>query len=152
MDAAKVISMVSNFDHVTIVVVDVEAATKFFSLLGFELDQSVMISGPRMDAYMGVPGIEAEHVTLVIPGSDPRQELQLLRYVSPKVADDSGSGELARTGFNHVCFRVNDLDSAVERLVSAGVELRNSPMVFHDRKLVFLRGPCNVVVELAELL
>ncbi len=145
-------SIVTNFDHVTIVVVEVEPATKFFSLLGFELDQSVMISGERMDAYMGVPGIEAEHVTLVIPGSEPRQELQLLRYVSPKVTDDLGSGELARTGFNHVCFRVDNLDSVVERLASAGVEFRNSPMVFHDRKLVFVRGPSNVVVELAEWL
>jgi len=56
--------MVKHFDHVTIVVRDVEAAKGFFSLLGFEHDQSVVISGETFSDYMGVPGIEAEHVTL----------------------------------------------------------------------------------------
>jgi len=32
------------------------------------------------------------------------------------------------------------------------VKPRNEPMVFQDRKLVFLNGPSNVVVELAEWL
>jgi catechol 2,3-dioxygenase-like lactoylglutathione lyase family enzyme len=142
--------MVSNFDHVTIVVTDVEEATKFFGHLGFELDREVFISGPRMDAYMGVPGLEADHITLVIPGSSPRQEVQLLHYHSPPVKADDGSGVLDRVGFNHVCFAVDDLDGAVERLVAAGVELRNQPMDFNDRRLVFLRGPSDVVVELAQ--
>jgi catechol 2,3-dioxygenase-like lactoylglutathione lyase family enzyme len=142
--------MVSNFDHVTLVVTDVEEATKFFGLLGFELDRAVVISGPRMDAYMGVPGLEADHVTLVIPGSTPRQEIQLLHYRNPAVKRDDGSGVLDRTGFNHFCFAVDDLDAAVERLVAAGVELRNTPMTFNDRRLVFLHGPSDVVVELAE--
>ena len=38
------------------------------------------------------------------------------------------------------------------RLATAGVAPRNEPMVFHDRKLVFLNGPGDVVVELAEWL
>ena len=148
--AGTVRAMVSNFDHVTIVVEDVEAATKFFGLLGFEFDRAVVISGPAMEAYMGVPGIEADHVTLVIPGSVPRQEVQLLHYRAPAAEHDDGSGVLTRTGFNHVCFAVEDFDAAVDRLVSAGVELRNAPMDFHERRLVFLRGPSDVVVELAE--
>jgi len=142
--------VISNFYHVTLVVEDGEAAMKFFALLGFEFDKSVMISGDVMDAYMGVPGIEAEHITLVIPGAEPRQEVQMLRYVAPPVAHDGDSGDLTRTGFNHVCFRVDDLDAAVDKLVAAGVELRNTPMVFHDRKLVFLQGPSDVVIERAE--
>ena len=142
--------MISNFDHVTVVVVDVDEAVAFFALLGFELDRSVVISGPAMEAYMGVPGIEADHITLVIPGSEPRQEVQLLHYRAPDVSVDAGSGFLARTGFNHVCFRVDDLDAAVAHLTAAGVELRNSPMDFHERKLVFLVGPSNVVIELAQ--
>ena len=142
--------MVSNFDHVTIVVDDAEEAMKFFGLLGFVLDREVRISGPRMDEYMGVPGLDADHITLVIPGSSPRQEIQLLHYHAPPVKADDGSGVLDRTGFNHVCFAVDDLDAAVDDLVAAGVELRNHPMDFNDRRLVFLRGPSNVVVELAQ--
>jgi catechol 2,3-dioxygenase-like lactoylglutathione lyase family enzyme len=142
--------VVSNFDHMTIVVTDVDEAVTFFGHLGFALDKSVVIKGPTMDAYMGIDGLEAEHVTLVIPHSDPRQEIQLLHYHAPPVQNDADSGDLLRTGFNHVCFRVADLDAEVKRLVAAGVELRNTLMDFHSRKLVFLRGPNNVVVELAE--
>ena len=56
--------MVKHFDHVTIVVRDVEKAKKFFGLLGFEETMSVVISGEEMSRYMGIDGIEAEHVTL----------------------------------------------------------------------------------------
>jgi catechol 2,3-dioxygenase-like lactoylglutathione lyase family enzyme len=66
------------------------------------------------------------------------------------VEPDDGSGVLDRIGFNHVCFAVDDLDAAVEDLLAAGVELRNQPMDFNDRRLVFLHGPSNVVVELAQ--
>ena len=141
---------VSNFDHMTIVVNDVDEALMFFGHLGFALDKSVVIKGPAMDAYMGIDGLEADHVTLVIPESDPRQEIQLLHYHAPPVQNDGDSGDLLRTGFNHVCFRVSDLDAEVKRLVAAGIELRNTPMDFHSRKLVFLRGPSNIVVELAQ--
>jgi hypothetical protein len=35
-------------------------------------------------------------------------------------------------------------------VTAAGVRLRNQPMTFHDRKLVFLEGPEGITVELAE--
>ena len=142
--------MVSNFDHVTIVVTNLNEAEQFFRLLGFEVSKSVVISGVAMDAYMQVPGIEADHITLAIPDADPREEIQLLHYRRPEVVVDERSGDLIRTGFNHVCFRVSSLDAALEKLATAGIKPRNQPMVFHDRKLVFVDGPSNVVVELAE--
>jgi catechol 2,3-dioxygenase-like lactoylglutathione lyase family enzyme len=75
--------MVKHFDHVTIVVRDVEAAKQFFGLLGFNEDKSVVIVGPQFSAYMGVDGIEAEHVTLVLANVSPRTEVQLLKYRHP---------------------------------------------------------------------
>ena len=43
--------MVKNFDHVTIVVHDVDAAKRFFGLLGFKETQSVVISGKIMEDF-----------------------------------------------------------------------------------------------------
>ena len=54
--------MVRNFDHVTIVVRDVEAAKHFFGLLGFRETHSAVISGKVMEDYMGIKGIEADHI------------------------------------------------------------------------------------------
>ena len=142
--------MLTNIDHVTIAVTDLPAARAFFERLGLEVTKAVVISGPDMDAYMAVPGIKADHVTMVIPGQAVHQEIQLLHYHHPDVDVDPRIGNLARDGFNHICFRVSDLEATLATMTAAGVTARNAPMTFHDRKLVFLDGPDHVVVELAE--
>ncbi|MGD0076930.1 MAG: VOC family protein [Candidatus Binataceae bacterium] len=140
--------MVRNFDHVTIVVRDVEAAKRFFALLGFKEVKSVVISGKVMEDYMGVKGIEAEHVTLAI--ENPHTEVQLLRYRNPEMIVDADILRPNKLGFNHICFAVDDLEAEIAKLTAAGVRLRNKMMDFHSRKLVFVYGPENITVELAE--
>ena len=81
--------MILHLDHVTVVVRDVAKAKAFFSLLGFVEEKSVVISGAQFAHYMGVEGIEAEHVTLVSRQANPRFEIQLLRYIHPKHLPDA---------------------------------------------------------------
>jgi catechol 2,3-dioxygenase-like lactoylglutathione lyase family enzyme len=142
--------MIKHFDHVTIVVRDTEKAKAFFALLGFVEQQSVVISGPKFSDYMGIPGIEAEHVTLALAGSLPRLEVQLLRYRNPQPLVDPNIGDLHKLGFNHICLTVDDIEKEVRRLGASGVQMRNEIMQFHDRKLIFLSGPEGVTVELAQ--
>jgi catechol 2,3-dioxygenase-like lactoylglutathione lyase family enzyme len=137
------------FDHMTIAVTDLDEAKRFFGLLGFTERLAVVASGERVSAYMGIPGWESDHVTLVLEGAEAHQEIQLLRFHHPSVRVDDDAGTLDRTGFNHVCFRVGDLDAMLAHLASHGVTPRNEVLDYHDRKLVFLDGP-GVVVELAE--
>ncbi len=73
--------MVRSFDHLTIVVRDPASARAFFAVLGFREAMSVIIKGEVFARYMGVPGIEAEHITLVLENASPRAEIQLLRYL-----------------------------------------------------------------------
>jgi catechol 2,3-dioxygenase-like lactoylglutathione lyase family enzyme len=63
--------MILHIHHVTVVVRDVAKATAFFALLGFDEEKSVVISGAQFASYMGVEGIEAEHVTLVSTQASP---------------------------------------------------------------------------------
>ena len=144
--------MVTHFDHVTIVVRDVGKAKAFFALLGFTEQQSVVIAGGQFSSYMGIPEIEAEHVTLALANSSPHIEVPLLRYRHPDPVLDSDVSRLDKLGFNHVCFKVEDIEAEARRLSASGVELRNEIMEFHDRKLVFLAGPEGVTVELAQWL
>ena len=130
-------------------VTDLPEARRFFGLLGFEESLAVVASGPRVSDYMGIPGWEADHVTLVLQGVDVHQEIQLLFFHQPPIKVDGGAGTLDRTGFNHVCFRVNDMDAMLAHLAANGITPRNEVLDYHDRKLVFLDGP-GVVVELAE--
>ena len=142
--------MLKHFDHVTVAVTDPDAAIRFFALLGFEHDKDVVIKGPVMDHYMGIAGLEARHITLVLKDSTPRLEVQLLHFLQPPVKREGDSARLDRIGFNHICFAVADIDDLIAKVTAAGVKLRNQPMVFHDRKLVFLEGPEGLTVELAE--
>jgi catechol 2,3-dioxygenase-like lactoylglutathione lyase family enzyme len=145
-------SMQPGFDHVTIVVTDLDEAKRFFELLGFEISHDVVVRGDAMSKYMGIADWEADHVTLALVGAETHQEVQLLRFHNPPVEVDAETGNLARTGFNHVCFRVDDMDAMIERLQASGIGLKNEIMTFHDRKLVFLRGPGGVTIELAQWL
>jgi len=142
--------MITHFDHVTLVVRDVAGAKAFFALLGFVEQQSVVIAGEKFAAYMGIAGLEAEHVTLALADATPRLEVQLLRYHHPPPIRDPEILKLNKLGFNHICLAVDDIEAEVEKLRSHGVEMRNDVMEFHDRKLVFIAGPEGVTVELAQ--
>lgn len=142
--------MLKHFDHVALAVTDTAAAIRFFGLLGFEKDKDVVISGPVMDRYMGIDGLEARHVTLALKDAVPRCEVQLLNFHRPPVARSSDIARLDRIGFNHIGFTIDDIDGMIAKVTAAGMRLRNEPMSFHDRKLVFLEGPDGITVELVE--
>lgn len=142
--------MLRHFDHVTVAVRDLDAARRFFGLLGFREQRAVVIAGPPFDRYMGVAGIEADHVTLVHESASPRLEVQLLRYRHPEPYRAGDPSRLDALGYNHVCFAVDDVTAEVERLAASGVVPRSGVLDFHDRKLVFLTGPEGITVELAE--
>jgi len=142
--------MIRHFDHVTIVVRDLAPAVAFFELLGFALDKTVVISGPQMERYMGIDGIEADHVTLALPQVSPRVEVQLLHYRRPDPIPDPYITNLSKLGFNHVCFAVDDLAGELRRLAERGIKPRNDVMHFHDRDLVYLAGPEGITLELAQ--
>jgi catechol 2,3-dioxygenase-like lactoylglutathione lyase family enzyme len=108
--------MAKHFDHVTVCVSDLEAAKRFFGLLGLKEDESVVISGERFPTYMGLDEIEADHVTLVLPGASPRFEVQLLHYRRPEAARDPNIARLDKLGFNHICFAVDVIEALVENL------------------------------------
>jgi catechol 2,3-dioxygenase-like lactoylglutathione lyase family enzyme len=142
--------MVKHFDHLTIVVRDVDRAKAFFALLGFKEAMSVVIAGEPFASYMGVPGIEADHVTLVLDQASPRTEIQLLCYRHPDPLPDPNIRDLHKLGMNHICFAVDDIESEVAKLKAKGFTTRNQIMDFHSRKLVFIEGPEGVTVELSQ--
>jgi catechol 2,3-dioxygenase-like lactoylglutathione lyase family enzyme len=142
--------MAKRFDHLTIVVRDVDRAKAFFGLLGFKEAISVIISGEPFASYMGVPGIEAQHVTLVLENATPRTEIQLLRYLHPDPLPDPHIRDLHKLGMNHICFAVDDIEAEVAKLRTGGFNTRNEIMDFHSRKLVFIEGPEGVTVELSQ--
>lgn len=142
--------MVRRFDHLTIAVRDLDVARRFFGLLGFKEAIAVVLAGEPFASYMGVPGIEADHVTLVRENVMPRTEIQLLHYRHPDPMADPHIADMHKIGFNHGCFATDNIEWRSPRCGRRASRPAAVSLDFHARKLVFLEGPKGVTVELSQ--
>ena len=143
--------MIRNPDHITIAVADAAEAIRFFGLLGFHEDHVAVIDGGEPAKYMGMPDMKAQHITLTLEGSEPRFEIQLLQF-DPSPADDPGEHPTnrRRRGYNHLAFRVDDIEATTKHLEANGVAMISDEMDYISRKLRFFEGPEGITLELVQ--
>ena len=143
--------MLLNPDHVTIAVADAERAIEFFELLGFRKGHVATIDGGGPAEYMGMPDMKAQHITLALEGSEPRFEIQLLVF-DPTPAEDPGvrPSNRRRRGYNHLAFRVDDIEAVTAHLESNGVVMLSDEMDYISRRLRFFEGPESITLELVQ--
>lgn len=141
--------MILNPDHVTIAVADAGRAIAFFALLGFKKEHVATIDGGVPARYMGMPAMKAQHITLVLEGAD--FEIQLLEF-DPPAGTDPGAHptNLRKLGFNHLAFRVDDIEAATAHLVANGVTMLSEEMDYISRKLRLFEGPEGITFELVQ--
>jgi len=142
--------MIKNVDHITLAVTHVEEAKKFFSLLGFEEEQSVVIQGDNFSNFMNIDNLKADHITLWLKNSTPRFEIQLLKFHTPAPQLDPHIHRLDKLGYNHLCFAVDDIHKQIHKLKDHNVKILSDVLTFHKRKLVYIEGPNGVIIELAQ--
>lgn len=146
--------MLKNADHVTLVVSDLQTAKQFFHLLNFIEVYTTVIEGEPFSSYMSIPGLKADHVTLVLYHGDeeakPRFEIQLLHFHHPDPQIDVNISRLDKYGYNHLCFAVTNIQECMEKLRKNNVKILSEVLHFHARKLVFFEGPDGIVLELTE--
>ena len=143
--------MILNPDHVTIAVADAVKAIAFFALLGFRKDHVATIDGGVPARYMGMPTMRAQHITLVLDGAKPPFEIQLLEF-DPAPETDPGAHptNLRKLGFNHLAFRVDDIEAVTAHLLANGVTLLSDEMDYIGRKLRLFEGPEGITFELVQ--
>jgi catechol 2,3-dioxygenase-like lactoylglutathione lyase family enzyme len=143
--------MILNPDHVTIAVTDAELAIKFFALLGFRKHHVTKIEGGLPARYMGMPGMKAQHITLALEGACPPFEIQLLEFDPTPGADPNAHPtNLRQRGFNHIGFRVDDIEAVTAHLVANGVTMLSEEMDYISRKLRLFEGPEGIALELVQ--
>ena len=144
-------TVVRNLDHVTIAVANVGTAIRFFELLGFRKQHVATIDGGTPAQYMGMPDMKAQHITLALEGAQPRFEIQLLEF-DPRPPDDPGEHptNLRRRGYNHLAFRVDDIEAVTTHLVANGVNMLSDEMDYISRRLRFFEGPEGITLELVQ--
>src|ERR671921_71800 len=119
------------FDHVGVVVDDLDAAAAFFIDLGFECEGGTLVEGETVDKINGLDGVRAEVVMVRTP--DRTGKLELVKYLAP--ADEEGPypWPANRLGFRHICIEVG--------------EVQDYGNIY---RLCYVRGPEGLIVELAE--
>jgi catechol 2,3-dioxygenase-like lactoylglutathione lyase family enzyme len=138
------------FDHVGVVVNDLDAVTAFFLGLGFECEGSrMLVEGETVDKINGLDGVRAELIMVRTP--DGSGKLELVKYHTP--TDNIGANALPanRLGFRHIAIEVNDLNAIVDGLRDKGFDTVGEVRDFEDSyRLCYVRGPEGLIVELAE--
>jgi catechol 2,3-dioxygenase-like lactoylglutathione lyase family enzyme len=139
------------FDHVGVVVDDLDAVAAFFLDLGFEREGVGLVEGEAVDKINGLDGVRAEVMMVRTP--DGTGKLELVKYHAP--ADNEGARPLPanRLGFRHIAIEVNDLNSIVDVLRDKGFDTVGEIRDYADTyRLCYVRGPEGLIVELAEQL
>ena len=138
------------FDHINIVVRDLDAARVFFGLFGYRVRDEAELSGEWISRVVGLDGVEARYVQLE---SDQSTTLiELITYDQPPSSPTPVPDRANTIGYRHIAFAVADIESEVNRLQSAGMEFL-SPIHIYERtgkKIVYGRGPEGILVELAQ--
>jgi catechol 2,3-dioxygenase-like lactoylglutathione lyase family enzyme len=133
------------------VVEDLDVAADFFLALGFELDGRTKVEGEVVDNINGLDGVRAVIVILRTP--DGSAKLELAKYHSP-AADEPPRPLPANTpGFRHMLFEVDDVNGIVADLREKGFGLVGEVQDYGTSyRLVYVRGPEGLIIELAEKL
>jgi catechol 2,3-dioxygenase-like lactoylglutathione lyase family enzyme len=137
------------FDHLGVVVEDLDTAVDFFTDLGFERSDSMELGGSWVDRINGLDGVRAEMVMVRTP--DGTGNLELVKYHAPVSGEAAGFLPANRPGFRHICLQVADLDAALGRLRAKGYGTVGTIEQYEDvYRLCYVHGPEGLIVELAE--
>ena len=142
--------MLLNPDHVTIAVADAGPAIEFFALLGFRKEHVATIDGGVPARYMGMPGMKAQHITLALERADPRFKFGCSSSIRPQGHPGAHPTNLRQRGFNHLAFRVDDIEAVAAHLVANGVTMLSDEMDYISRKLRLFEGPEGITLELVQ--
>lgn len=151
--------MLQSIDHVNLVVTDLDAMARFYNeALGMRVTKRVAISGPWIDATVGLTNVDADVIYLDLP-EGPRVEL--IRYNHPRGVRLRGLDQPNTHGLRHLAFRVTDLDAVAARLREAGVhfvgdgvqQVPDGQVTYAGgvrKRLVYFHDPEGNLLELCE--
>ena len=112
--------MATSFYHVNVVVSDMDRATSFYQLFGFELDHSVRPVGEDLTPHLGVVATDLDATIMKMPGSG-RFMLDLVVFHEPKSLGRPYD-RLTNAGIARFSVFVDDFDSLIDRLEASGVD------------------------------
>lgn len=137
------------FDHVGVVVHDLEVTAQFFVDLGFHREGPIEVSGAWVDRVVGLEGVRVE--LIIVNAPDGSGKLELTAFHEPTRAQDQVELPANAHGYRHIAYRVTNIDAVVARARAAGYDTVGDVVDYRDSyRLAYIRGPEGLIVEVAE--
>jgi catechol 2,3-dioxygenase-like lactoylglutathione lyase family enzyme len=137
--------------HTSLTVSDLDRSISFYrDVLGLEVVMQQEKQGGYLAPITGYPDVHIRMAHLEAPGGSHR--IELFQYVAP--AGERTPVEPRNVGITHVCFAVDDIHEAYERVRAApGVALYSEPVEIDTGVNaggfgVYLRDPDGITLEL----
>jgi catechol 2,3-dioxygenase-like lactoylglutathione lyase family enzyme len=140
---------ISRFNHVGVIVNDLERVAAFFTGLGFVRTGQAGVSGRWVDRVIGIPGAQSEIVFITAP--DGSGGLELSSFSAPPQGDIPPDPPANAHGLRHIAYEVTDVDELVAKARESGYGLVGE-VVDYERtyRLAYIRGPEGIILELAQ--
>ena len=142
--------MIRGIHHVGLVVDDLDAAVVFYSsLLDMQIIERDTWRAPHseVDSAVGLRGSSADGVMLRGSGS----YLEVWTYHAPeKLGDNPADRGAHERGLRHLAIEVDDVRSALRRVVELGGSAMGDPLPIDDNgaAAVYCRDPFGTILEL----
>jgi catechol 2,3-dioxygenase-like lactoylglutathione lyase family enzyme len=140
---------IRRFDHVGIIVADLDSVMAFFVGLGLEVEGRTFVEGEFIDTVIGIPNSKSEIVMLRPPGGGTG--LELSSFVRPDHEPGSPDPKENELGLRNLGFEVDDLQAILDRLAADGHVLIGGIAEYEDTyRMAHVRGPEGMIVALAQ--
>ncbi|MCD6121277.1 MAG: VOC family protein [Spirochaetales bacterium] len=102
-----------------------------------------------MDKVTGLKNVKARYTALKCSGSPVG--IELLQYLNPTGENCTSISKASSVGIRHIAFKVENIEEDTEKLENHGAVLF-SPIQTNPcgKKMVYLKGPDGIILELAE--
>lgn len=140
---------VKRMDNVGIVVEDIDAAIKFFTELGLELEGRAPIEGEWADGVTGLREMRVEIAMMRTP--DGHSRLEISKFHLPPAIADHRTAPVNSLGYLRVMFTIEDIDDTLARLTRHGAKLVGKVVQYEESyRLCYIRGPEGILIGLAQ--